>query len=161
MPMTPFLEFITLLGSWKVITALALATVVVMTIRRVAPRTIMAFLIAVIAGEGIVLMLKNLLQFPRPETVNGALMMAEGDYSFPSGHTFMALVFYGFIAYLVSKHSDKKSVRYAFIAVLTLLILLIGFSRWYLGFHFAGDVIGSWILGTLWLALIIFYLDRK
>lgn len=192
-----FFEFITSLGSWKVIMALAFAAVVAMMMRRINFRTITAFLIAVIAGEAIVLLLKNLLQFPRPDTANGALMMAKGDYSFPSGHSFMAVVFYGFVAYLLSRsgelsgpqrshpaeggmrseglrgrnlqsklsaeesespiarHIDNKPLRWGLVAMLFLLIFLIGFSRWYLGFHFAGDVVGSWIIGTLWLVSII------
>lgn len=159
--MTIFFELITFLGSWKVITALAFAAVVMMTVRRMSFRTIIAFLTAVILGEAIVLLLKNLLQFPRPDTPDGAFMMAEGDYSFPSGHTFMAMVFYGFVATLLSKNIDNKPLCWGLNAAFILLIFLIGFSRWYLGFHFAGEVMGSWVLGALWLVLIVFFLDRK
>jgi undecaprenyl-diphosphatase len=36
-----------------------------------------------------------------------------------------------------------------------LLIVLIGPSRVYLGAHWASDVIGSYVIGVLWLLMII------
>lgn len=152
--MITFFEIITFLGSWKVISALALATLVILHIHRM-KRELMALLVTIIIGEGIVLLLKILLQFPRPDTPNGALMMLEGDYSFPSGHTFMAVALYGFVIYLLSKHVVKKTLRWSLILALTLLIFFIGISRWYLGYHFAWEVAVSFVLGAAWLSLVI------
>lgn len=147
-------EIITILGNWQVISALTLAILVMLHIQRM-KKELITLLITVVVGEAIVLLLKNLLQFPRPATPNGAHMMLEGDYSFPSGHTFMAVVFYGFVIYLLSRHADKKILRQSLIALLIALIFLIGLSRWYLGFHFAWEVIGSLVFGALWFALVI------
>ncbi len=71
--------------------------------------------------------------------VPDALPMATG-YSFPSGHTARAIAVWGG---LVVKLWDNKAVRYT----LTGLILLIAFSRNYLGVHTPQDVLVSLISG--------------
>ncbi|WP_342746009.1 phosphatase PAP2 family protein [Brunnivagina elsteri] len=72
-----------------------------------------------------------------------------GHYSFPSGHAMISLVIYGFISYVLAKEYPqyKKQIY----AATTLLILTIGFSRLYLGVHWATDVIAGYAAGLLWL----------
>ncbi len=76
------------------------------------------------------------------------------QYSFPSGHVLFFVVFFGFIAYLAWLNPTGR-VRIPIIAVCAVLILLIGPSRVYLGAHWASDVLGSYIIGILWLLSII------
>ena len=45
--------------------------------------------------------------------------------------------------------------------MLSILILLIGISRVYLGAHYATDVIGGWIIGIVYLAFFIKYAYKK
>jgi len=76
------------------------------------------------------------------------------QYSFPSGHVLFFVVFFGFIAYL-AWFCQTGRVRMIIPALCCALILLIGPSRVYLGAHWSSDVLGSYIIGTLWLILII------
>jgi len=76
------------------------------------------------------------------------------QYSFPSGHVLFFVVFFGFIAYLAWFYRAGR-VRMIIPALCCVLILLIGPSRIYLGAHWASDVLGSYLIGTLWLILII------
>lgn len=77
------------------------------------------------------------------------------SYSFPSGHTMMASVLYGVIAaYLFSKTRDWRR-RVLIVLSASLLILLVGFSRIYLGAHYLSDVLGALAEGLAWLSLCL------
>jgi undecaprenyl-diphosphatase len=64
------------------------------------------------------------------------------------------VVFYGFCAYLAWKFLTGW-MRRIIIGVCAILIALIGPSRIYLGEHWVSDVIGSYIIGTFWLIILI------
>lgn len=68
-----------------------------------------------------------------------AIPYAKG-YSFPSGHSAMSSSVFGGIAYIFNKH---KFLSFALIC----LVLLIGFSRLWLGVHSPQDVICGLLIG--------------
>lgn len=72
-------------------------------------------------------------------------------WSFPSGHAMSSLVCYGVLA-LVFAPLLHGTARRVFIAVVAALVVAIGFTRMALGAHYLTDVLGGWLLGTLWLA---------
>jgi membrane-associated phospholipid phosphatase len=75
------------------------------------------------------------------------------SYSFPSGHAFGAVIFYGQFAYLAATHAAKP--WNIIIAILVWLgVFLIGLSRIYLNYHYPSDVIAGWILGGLSLIIV-------
>jgi len=116
------------------------------------------FVIATASNFVLTSVLKVLVARPRPPdfSLNPADMFPMVDqYSFPSGHVLFFVVFFGFIAYLAWLHQGGR-VRIFVMASCGLLILLIGFSRVYLGAHWASDVLGSYIIGALWLFFLIF-----
>lgn len=76
-------------------------------------------------------------------------------FSFPSGHTLMSAIFYGFIFFLlIRNHGDWRNRKWL-IPGLGLLPVLIGISRVYLGVHYASDVLGGLALGIAWVGLWI------
>lgn len=93
-------------------------------------------------------LLKNIVQRPRPE---GFRLISEVGYSFPSGHSMVAVAFYGFLAWLIWKYMRDPLVRWFYTIVFGLLILAIGASRIYLGVHYASDVIAGFLVAFAWL----------
>ena len=75
------------------------------------------------------------------------------QFSFPSGHAIFSVVIYGFLAFLLTNGKSLR-VKSAVTAVAAALIMLISFSRLYLGAHWLSDVLGSLSLGLFWVALL-------
>jgi membrane-associated phospholipid phosphatase len=71
-----------------------------------------------------------------------------------------SLVAYGFLAYLLTRITPAHFPRRAPIALFAGFVLLIGFSRIYLGIHFMSDVIGGYPAGAFWLAFCIIITHR-
>jgi undecaprenyl-diphosphatase len=70
--------------------------------------------------------------------------------SFPSGHAMSATVVYGTVAYLVMRLQSHHWARMLTLGTATMLILLVCFTRLYLGVHYPSDVIGGMIVGLAW-----------
>jgi undecaprenyl-diphosphatase len=83
-------------------------------------------------------------------------------YSFPSGHAYMSFVAFGLVFYLaryLPEHVGWLTTALRTLAVFA--IVAIGASRVYLGVHWASDVVGGWLLGSLVLAVLVPYLEHR
>lgn len=150
--LTEIMLFATLIGSSScVIFLLALLAVIFWKYKKIN----FVFILILSAGGGEVLVagIKHLVTRARPP-VSGFLTLADG-YSFPSGHSFVAISFYGLLAYLLISNLKNKSKKVAVFCLSLFLILSIGFSRIYLGVHWLTDVLGSYALGLSWLVIVI------
>lgn len=96
--------------------------------------------------------LKYIVQRNRPE---GYRLIDESGYSFPSGHSMVSTAFYGFLIYLVIKKIKNKYLKDCLVILLGILIILIGFSRVYLGVHYASDVIAGFFISIAYLILFV------
>ncbi|MDO5556120.1 MAG: phosphatase PAP2 family protein [Clostridia bacterium] len=96
--------------------------------------------------------LKLIIARPRPQVL---ILALENGYSFPSGHAMVSFGFYGFLIYLAYKNIKNKKIKYPLIVFLSILILLIGISRVYLGVHYATDVIGGFAIGFIYLVFFV------
>ena len=97
-------------------------------------------------------------QRPTAELVN--VFRVLNDYSFPSGHVLLFTVFLGFLMFLIYTLTPRSWGRTGSLIVLGALVALVGVSRIYLGQHWPSDVVGAYLLGSLWLTLTI-YVYRK
>ena len=95
-------------------------------------------------------LLKDLIQRQRPLL---PVIANVPGYSFPSGHSFSSLVFFGMLSYIIFRTIKNNLLRYTLIICCFCFVLLIGLSRIYLKAHFASDVIAGFCLGTIWLVL--------
>jgi undecaprenyl-diphosphatase len=79
----------------------------------------------------------------------------EHSFSFPSGHSVMAMVMYGVIVYKTQNKLRSKGARAALMVGAFLMVAGIGLSRVYLGVHYPSDVAGGYFVGAVWLAAVI------
>ena len=103
------------------------------------------------------LLLKNIFLIPRPDTIT---LIEEHGFSYPSGHAMVSLAFYGFAIYLINMKMKASIMKKLIMGLLVLFIILVGFSRIYLGVHHFSDIIGGYIISLAYLILYI-KLDRK
>lgn len=78
------------------------------------------------------------------------------DYSFPSGHVLFFTAFFGLLFFLLYTLTPHSMLRTLGLVVMGALIGLVGVSRVYLGQHWPSDVLGSYLMGSVWLALMIY-----
>ena len=96
--------------------------------------------------------LKWLFRRARPLYDHG--LLTEHSFSFPSGHAFGAIVFYGMLAYVLLRLLPARFHR-ALIAASVSMVCLIGVSRVLLQVHYASDVLGGFASGAVWLVACI------
>lgn len=95
--------------------------------------------------------LKELYARPRPPILNQ--LITEHGFSFPSGHSMGAAAFYGFILYIVYQTTLKTKTKRLLSALILFLIAMIGVSRIYLGVHYLSDIIGGYLISSLYLLM--------
>lgn len=83
------------------------------------------------------------------------MLVSAPGYSYPSGHSMVGLAYFSFLSYLVIKYIPNKIVKIILPIVFTITILLVGFSRIYLGVHYLSDVLAGFLLGAIYLIIFI------
>ncbi len=110
-------------------------------------------IICLIGAGAVNTVVKYIIRRDRPLDV---ALISEMGYSFPSGHSMLSMAVFGLIIYFVIKYSKNLAFKITMTSILSILILLIGLSRVYLGVHYFSDVLAGWLLGaTFTLAMMI------
>lgn len=143
-----FFVLITELGDTFINLSLAGAVLLVLLAGR-CYRTAGFWMLTLIGGLLGVQALKWAIHLPRPV----AIYHGASAYGFPSGHTTMSVVFYGFLAILLAGKLSG-GWRWGLFSSVILVSFFIGFSRLYLGAHWLSDVLGGYFIGTSWTALM-------
>jgi len=144
------MHIITALGYyWVVLPLLVLASY---AFYRKGARISAALLVVATVGSLVLTMvLKSVFQRARPELFDSGYTAS--FYSFPSGHATIAVGFYGTLTLLVAWRL-RGFWRWAVAAAGVALVLLIGFSRLYLGVHYPTDVLAGFLAAPLWVSTI-------
>ena len=143
-----FFLWVTTLANVRVIIVFATILSLILWVRR-KKEFILPFWVTLSGSTLFYTITKLIVHRPRPELA----YYAERGFSFPSGHSTIAVAFYGFVAYILfrRKHHWKMKANVVFWGLLT--ILAIGFSRIYLCVHYLSDVMGGYMMGALWLII--------
>ncbi len=147
-------RLLTLLGSEPVVGALALVLVVLLLERR-GPFMAGCAAAAMAGAAALTVGVKLVIGRARPGPVE-RLGPLDSSYSFPSGHTLNSAVLLGLVVLLLVPLIADRRRRIAAVFGAGLLALGIGLSRVYLGYHWASDVLASWLLAISVLAVVRF-----
>jgi len=153
---TSVMTFISFLGKHSFLIPANLFLIVILLLYKKKWMAIRAVLIS-LSSLGFMSLLKNLLKRQRPPD---PLVEGITNFSFPSGHAFMGMTFYGLLIWFAVVYMKSKWQRNFVIIFFSVLILAIGFSRVYLRVHYATDVVAGFLIGFLWLFACL-YLIRK
>jgi undecaprenyl-diphosphatase len=146
--------FITYLAEPTVVLGIGVVVILVLALvheRRVAALVLSGFVIGDVLAE----FFKSFFLRIRPPEL--LYLLPRTGYSFPSGHAIVAMVFYGFMGYCLMEAVPESSPakRRLIVCITALIVFLIGASRVILGYHYASDVVGGWLLGGAVLSLLI------
>jgi len=144
------MRIVTALGYYWVV--LPLLAVVVAVFYRKGWRLSAVLLLVSTAGSIVLTtVLKSVFQRARPELFDSGYHAS--FFSFPSGHATVAVGFYGMLT-LVLAYRLQGTARWAVAILGILVVLLIGFSRLYLGVHYPTDVLAGYLAALLWLVCV-------
>ena len=104
---------------------------------------------------GLGTVIKVIVLRPRPGADLVHVVSKLNTSGFPSGHVLSTTALAGYLAFLAFTLLKPSWGRTVITSFLGLLIILMGLSRIYLGHHWFSDVMGAYLLGSLWLALTI------
>jgi undecaprenyl-diphosphatase len=131
-------------------TVLGLVTLVVVgfLLLQTRYRTALFVLLTAASGELLNFGMKELFNRPRPTVVPHLRDVV--STSFPSGHAMESAIVYLTLGAILMRVAESRLTKIYIISVATLLTVLVGISRVYLGVHYPTDVIGGWIVGFMW-----------
>jgi undecaprenyl-diphosphatase len=155
---TTFFENVTRLGNVPVLAAVTAVAAIVLARKRLTSE-LELLLLAAVGAEILTVGLK--LGFERERPFFPDPLATESTYSFPSGHASVSLAVYGTIGFIAARYAATRWRQIGILAAAAALVLLIGFSRLYLGVHYLSDVIAGFSLGLAWVALCVVLLHLR
>lgn len=145
------MQVLTTIGSgWVIPPLFVIAVVGLIRAQRQGAAAYLA--VASLGGAFIEWSMKLFFARPRPQL---AWAHVQPDYSFPSGHTMNSTIFYVAAALILWSIFGRR-IGLVSIALASILVLGVGISRVYLGYHYLTDVLGGMLAGVAWLMIVGF-----
>ncbi|MBA3492080.1 MAG: phosphatase PAP2 family protein [Rubrobacteraceae bacterium] len=144
------MHIVTALGDYWVVLPL-LAAVIALFYRKGWRLSATLLLVSTAGSVVLTTVLKALFRRARPELFDAGYQAS--FYSFPSGHATVAVGLYGMLT-LVLAYRMRGRARWAVAVSGIIVVLLIGFSRLYLGVHYPTDIVAGYLAALLWLVCV-------
>lgn len=155
---TTFFENVTRLGNLVTLIAVVVVAGIVLW-RKGWIADLQLLVLAAVGTEIITVGLKRGFQRDRPFFADP--LATEHTYSFPSGHASVSLAVYGTLGLIAARHLGSRWAQLVALGAAVALVLLIGFSRIYLGVHYLSDVVGGYSIALAWISLCIVLLQLR
>jgi len=110
---------------------------------------------AMIVSTLLSMVIKTIVERPRPPEDLQVIPGFEESFSFPSGHTTGAATLVLVTGYLLWREGRSKRALAAWALSSVVVIALVAVTRMYLGYHFLSDVLAGACLGLFVLGLVI------
>lgn len=151
-PLTVLMNVVSALGNWYSFLSIFLILGFIMYKQRGKLQAPLIAIAIILGASAVMYILKEAFDRERPtlDTLVDAKLP-----SFPSGHSMLSVVFYGFVIFYIWKVAKHHVFKVTMTFLLLILIGLICWSRIYLGAHFASDVIAGILAGVGWLAIAL------
>lgn len=144
--LTPFMEGLSALATPVALVAMLLIVIAFAPGRRPGACCALNLVLVVLLNQ----VLKFVIQRPRPD---GISIAEASGFSFPSGHSMAAMAFFGLLVWMVWHYEKDRSLKWGCCIAFSLIVVMVGVSRIYLGVHYASDVVAGFCLSLAWLAL--------
>jgi undecaprenyl-diphosphatase len=151
--LTSVMHGLSFIGSSLCLTILTAAVIVIFALRKWG-REARLFALTMIGASVLNITLK--LAFKRARPVPFFDLTAPASYSFPSGHSLASCCFFAGLAAILSGRVKSKRARILIWIAATVMFLLIGLSRIYLGVHYTTDVIAGFTAALIWIVVVRF-----
>lgn len=152
--LTSFFKVITTIGSWRQVVIILSFVLLILFWKK---QSFFALFLVLVNSLSPFLntFLKNMFHRPRP--IENPYILYD-SFSFPSGHATSSIVLFSTLCFLMYHLHSNKFKPFAFFSII--MVGLIGFSRVYLGVHYPTDIIGGYLIGSMWLMLSIFIFNN-
>ena len=152
-PLTEFLKIITYAGDVFVIIGICVLLLIIPNTRK---KVGIPVSISVAVAIGLSLMFKHIFSRPRPNVLR---LIEETGFSFPSAHAMLSAALYIMLIILVCKYLKSALAKIVLVPCFSALILVVAYSRVYLGVHYITDIIGGWLIGFA-ITLVVYTVCR-
>jgi len=147
---------ITLTGNWQLI---ILGTILASLVLITAHKWRYFWVLLITDGVAEIFVESTKVLFGRARPPISEALIPQFNYSFPSGHSYFASVYYGLLIYILVRHLKSRWMQIMAGMVGIIFILLLGFSRIYLGVHWVTDVMAGLAIGGAWLGAMVLFLE--
>lgn len=152
-----FKESMTFLSNsgWGIPLFIFIATVIISLL--ILKKYLEAFFIVILSASHPVLffVIANLINRPRPSPDLVRVDFAIKVGGFPSGHVLLYTLIFGYLIYITFLFVKNMTLKLLLIFIFSTLMFLMGVARIYSGQHWPTDILGGYILGGIWLSLIV------
>ena len=76
-------------------------------------------------------------------------------FSFPSGHMISTVICFGFLIYFFVPKISSRFWKAVVILTAILLVVFVGYSRFFVGAHYLTDIVAGTAVGIVWLCIVV------